>query len=50
MPFLPRSPQSGASPQVSISKAYGALILAALLVLVLMRHVFGSIHAEGGIR
>lgn len=51
MPFLPRNPGGAkdGSSNVSISKAYGGLVLLALLVLVVMRHVFGSIRVEGGV-
>jgi hypothetical protein len=52
MPFLPRNPggpKSDGATQVSISKAYGGLVLLALLILVAMRHLFGSIRVEGGV-
>lgn len=52
MPFLPRNPGGPAasgSTQISISKAYGGLVLLALFVLIAMRHLFGSIRVEGGV-
>lgn len=53
MPLLPRNPDgaaAGTGLSLPTNKAFALLILAALLVLILMRHLFGSVHAEGGVR
>lgn len=51
MPLLPRNPEAASSSaNISISKAYGGMVLLALVILIAMRHLFGSIHVEGGVR
>jgi hypothetical protein len=52
MPFLPRNPNPQSSGGLSLPthKAFALLVLAALIVLIAMRHLFGSIRVEGGAR
>jgi hypothetical protein len=52
MPLLPRDPANagGNAGPTTVSKTYALVIGAALLLLIAMRHLFGSIHAEGGVR
>lgn len=47
-----RDPNASASSSAGgpISKGFALTVLAALLLLVVMRHLFGSIHVEGGVR
>jgi hypothetical protein len=51
MPLLAsRNPDATQVSAGSISRAYGLTVLVALIVLVLFRHLFGSIRVEGGVR
>jgi hypothetical protein len=52
MPLLPRDPGAAgkSTSGTSVSKSYAIVILAALVLLIAMRHLFGSVHAEGGVR
>lgn len=50
MPLSPtsRGQQSSGGDTVKINHAFGGIILLALLVLVVLRHLFGSIRVEVG--
>lgn len=47
---MPRDPNASAQRGGPISKAFAFTVLAALLGLLLLRHLFGSIRVEGGVR
>jgi hypothetical protein len=53
MAFGSRDPNAGSTTSASgypISRSLGLVILAALAVLIVMRHLFGSIRVEVGTR
>jgi hypothetical protein len=50
MPLLPRQPGGQSTGANSYAKAYGTVVLLALVVLILLRQVFGSIKIEAGAR
>jgi hypothetical protein len=47
-----RDPNAGGGTAVAqpISRAFALTVLVALLILVALRHLFGSIRLEGGVR
>jgi hypothetical protein len=52
MPYNERTPGAAASSALDypIAKALGITVLAALVILVILRHVYGSIAIEAGAR
>lgn len=53
MPYNERTPSgSGAASATSypISKVFGLTVLAALVILILLRYMFGSISAQVGVK
>ena len=51
MSLYPRDPN--ATPSASgypITRTFAATVLAALLILIVLRHLFGSVRIEGGVR
>jgi hypothetical protein len=47
---MPRDPNQSVQKGGPISKAFAFVVLAALLGLLVLRHLFGSIRVEGGVR
>ena len=52
MPLNFRDPTGGNPPAHTypIARGFAAILLLALLALVVLRHLFGSVRVEGGIR
>jgi hypothetical protein len=52
MPLNMRTPGGTATPATSqpITRSFAGLVLAALVILFALRHLFGSVHAEVGVR
>lgn len=52
MAYGSRDPNAGSTAAASqpVSRAFALTVLAALLALVALRHLFGSIRVEGGVR
>lgn len=52
MPYSPTSrgqqPAGSGRPSLKVNQAYALTILAALVILIAMRHLFGSIRVEVG--
>lgn len=52
MGWLPRDPNATAGASAAtypIARWYALTVLAALLLLVVLRHLFGSVRIEGGV-
>lgn len=53
MPYLSRDPSAGqnaAAHTYPIARSFALVVLAALIVLVVLRHLFGSVRVEVGTR
>lgn len=52
MPLNTRTPGEDSPPAHShrITRSFATMILAALVLLFALRHLFGSVHAEVGVR
>jgi hypothetical protein len=50
MPYNQRDPNASTATGSSISRAFAYTILAALLLLAIMRHLFGSVRIEAGVK
>lgn len=50
MAYSQRDPNGGSSGIHPIPKAYAGVVLLALLGLIVLRHLFGSVSVTGGIK
>jgi hypothetical protein len=50
MPINQRDPNATSATGGSISRAFAYTVLAALLLLAIMRHLFGSVSVSAGVR
>lgn len=50
MPNNPRDPNASLTTGGAISRGFAYTILAALLLLAVMRHLFGSVRLEAGVK
>lgn len=50
MPNNQRDPNAGAATGGAISRSFAYTVLAALILLAIMRHLFGSVRLEAGVK